>query len=228
MADVCRGGATPRAHHRLAAAAQGARRDPDSRRTVRHQGHQDRPARQADPSHARIEVRADSAERLERNSRRHPRPRGHPGPRRPTARRSPPTSTGRSPKASTARPTSAPRCGSAANGSTWRTRKWTAASSIDADGAGSPVRADDRRPTRAIRSSSAAAGVRVFPDRGRAAARTCSSSWPRPVSSEKPEGGDASARSPRRCGGPRSAARRSWPCSARRSSTPAAASGSAG
>ena len=84
--------------------------------------------KQDDTSFARIEVRATppnnsrpSSPRSIRTARCRRMP--------PTARPSRPTWTAHSPTASTARPTSARRCGSRANGSTSRTRRWTAASS---------------------------------------------------------------------------------------------------
>ena len=168
----------PRPHHRLAAAAQGARRDPDARRhvtTSRRSASASGRTTRATPA---SRCAADTRRAARADPRRHPRPRGRPR-RTPQdcASRRRPTWTGPSPRASTAPPTTAPRSGSAANGSTSRTRRWTAASWSIRRAA--PARCvpmtDVRTGDRIVVGRQ---GLRVFPAERQRAARTCSSSWP--------------------------------------------------
>ena len=85
-------------------------------------------ARRVDPSYARIAIRADSHAELDAilgDLVEHGASPVHPEDAQVVAGRH---RRGLSRGASTARPTSAPRSGSAAAGSTWPTRRWTAAS----------------------------------------------------------------------------------------------------
>ena len=142
--------------------------------------------RQTDPSYARIEVRAASADGPAGDPRRHPRPRRRAGRRRRIAASCRPTWTAPFPKASTARPTTAPRSASAANGSRSKTRRWTAASWSIRKGA--PARcmpmADVRKGDRIVVGRQ---GLRVFPAET-PARQNLFEFMASPVSSEKPKG----------------------------------------
>ena len=170
-----RGSRAARAHRRFLDLAQGARRNPDARRLLRAQGHAHRPAAgRSELCPHRSPCRHGG--RLAGDPRRHPRARGHAD--RAAGLRSScrPTWTGLSRKASTARPTTAPRCASRASGSRSRTRKWTAASwSIPRSWP--PAASRWRMYTRAIGSWSAGKGCGCC-RRKRRPGTACSSSWP--------------------------------------------------
>ena len=141
--------------------------------------------RQTDPSYARIEVRAGSAEKLrEILDAIHDHgavpvgvQRLHPGRR--------PTWTGPFPRASTAPPTTAPRSRCTATGSRSRIRRWIAASwSMSEETAARCVPMTDVRHGRPDRRRPAAACASCRPSRRRGT--TCSSSWPAPSRAKSP------------------------------------------
>ena len=206
--------------------AQGARRNPDARRLLRHQGHPHRPA----------------AGR--------PQPRPHRGPRR--QRRPAPAKTSSTPSTITApcpsRRRTAPSSPADMDGAfpegfysttNYRTQvrlggEWVDVEDqemdcgilVDAGGGGRPLPADDRRAQGRPHRRRPAGAARL-PGRRRRPAQNLFEFMASPVSSEKPKGVTvreiAAAMKPH----PRRPAKRSWPCSARPSSTPAASSTSA-
>ena len=167
-----------RAHHRFAALAQGARRDPDARRHLRHQGHSASASGRTIRSYARIEVRADTAEQLERHPRRHPRLTGPCRFTPPIARPSPPTWTGPFPRGSTARPTSAPQVRLGGEWIDVEDQEMDCGIVVDPEGGTARCVADDRRAAGRSHRRRPRRACASFPPRRRHEARTCSSSWP--------------------------------------------------
>ena len=184
--------------------AQGARRDPDARRALRHQGHSDSASGRTTPASPASKSGPTVAEQLERIlAEIHPHG-AVTAARRATAAPCRPTWTARSPKASTAPPTSAPRSGSSGEWIDVEDQEMDCGILVDPEGGGGPLRADDRREEGRPHRRRPAGHARV-PARGRDAQHEPVRVHGQPGFQREAQGRDACARSPPPCAQTRAA-----------------------